>query len=357
MTVAPGIHRALLMLALTAAPLQAQTSADSARSLFTTRVRAAGIPGAQLVVLVQGRVALSVAFGFADTAGQVAVTDTTLFRAGSISKLATATAAARLWEAGRLDLDAPVERLVPEFAAKSGVTPRLLAGHLAGVRHYIGRDFATAPRRYGDVIEALSIFAADTLFFSPGARYFYSSYGYNLLGAAVQRAAAEEFRLHLQRTIFAPFGMNRTLFERSDSAIGALAQGFAPGSPPRPATRTDLSDRWPSGGMLSTALDLARFGEASVRGALLTDRVRELLFTGMRTGSGAETGVGFGWRVGRDPAGRTVYHHGGASTGGRAMLMVWRDAEVVVAITTNVSSWPGTVSEADAMALGALFIR
>ena len=72
----------------------------------------------------------------------------------------------------------------------------------------------------------------------------------------------------------------------------------------------------------------------------------------MRTAADSSTGVGFGWRVGADADGRVIYHHGGASVGGRAMLMVWRNEALVVAITTNLSN--ARITEQDAMTLGRL---
>ncbi|MBC7897159.1 MAG: beta-lactamase family protein, partial [Cytophagaceae bacterium] len=209
----------------------AQVSPDSVRAHFVARMQALGIPGAQLVVMREGREVVSVAWGQADADGKVKVSDTTRFRVGSISKLFTATAALKLASVGRLTLDAPVSELVPEFMPVRGtVTPRLLAGHLGGVRHYVGADFSRPPRRYATVIEALDIFVRDTLFFEPGTRYFYTSYGYNLLGAAVERAAKEDFRKHVERTITRPLGMTRTMYERADSAIGGVAGTFDPDS-------------------------------------------------------------------------------------------------------------------------------
>jgi serine beta-lactamase-like protein LACTB, mitochondrial len=339
----------------------AQTPNDSVRVHFQARMQALGIPGAQLVVMRDGREAVSVSYGYSDAEGKVPITDTTRFRVGSISKLFTATAALKLASAGHLDLDAPVSTLVPEFVPTRGpVTPRLLAGHLGGVRHYVNADFTRPPQRYATVIDALTIFARDTLFFEPGTRYFYTSYGYNLLGAAVERAAKEDFRKHVERTIVRPLRMTRTMYERADSAFGGVAGTFDGDGDGRwkPTTRTDLSDRWPSGGVLSTARDIALLAEATVRGSLFTPQERAVLFTSMTTKEGKETGVGFGWRIGKDSAGRVVYHHGGASAGGRAMLVTWKDQGLTVAITTNLSpEGRRAVSEADAMAIGAILLR
>lgn len=333
-----------------ATSVESSALADSARALFLAR----GIPGGQVVVLRAGAPVLQLSIGQADIASARVVTDTTLFRVGSISKLFTATAAALLWEAGALDLDAPVHGLVPEFmVANPDVTPRRLAGHLGGVRHYFPRDFARPPTRFTDVIAALAIFARDSLIAAPGARYHYSSYGYNLLGAAVERAAHEPYLTVVSHRILRPLGLTHTWHERSDSAFADLANGYDPGQgAPRPAARTDLSDRWPSGGYLSTASDIARFADASMRGPFLSAKVRSLLFTSMRTVDGRETNVGFGWRVGVDSTSRRILHHGGASTGGRAMLMAWPDDGLVVAITTNLSN--ARISEQDAMMLGRL---
>lgn len=327
--------------------------ADSARAVLVR----SGSPGGQVVVMKDGRVLHSLAWGMAQVDSVRPVTAETRFRIGSVVKLFTATAAALLWEQGRLDIDAPVRTAVPEFKPEhAAVTPRALAGHVAGIRHYLPRDFMRPPKRYDDVAETLEIFAADSLIATPYTHYGYSSYGYNLLGVAVQRASGEEFRRHIARVVLAPVGMSHTLPERSDSAIAQLAAVYepAPAGSPRPTRRTDLSDRWPSGGYLSTATDIAKFAEATVRGPWLSARVRELLFTRVQLVGGESTDVAFGWRVGTDSSRRVVYHHGGASAGGRAMLVVWRDAPVVVAITANLSG--ARVTEADALMLGSLVI-
>lgn len=336
------------------AQLAPEAIADSARALLQSR----GVPGGQVVILRDGEPVVRVAYGLAHVDSARAVDDGTRFRIGSISKLLTATAAAALWERGELDLDAPVTALVPEFTAAADgsavrVTSRLLAGHLGGVRHYVGRDFMRATARYDDVIGPLEIFAADSLVAEPGTRYQYTSYGYNLLGAVLQRASGTEFRALVEELVLRPFGLARTVAERSDSLIPGRAATYSPsGTTAVPAPRTDLSDRWPSGGYLSTASDIARFGDQSVRGPVLSARVRTLLFTPMTLADGTASNVGFGWRVGTDPSGEVVYHHGGASIGGRAMLVVWRDRPLAVAITTNLSN--ARISEADAIGLGLL---
>lgn len=351
MSLLPRVLGLLLALTLSSVSAAAQISPEALRDTIRALLSERGVPGAQVVILRDGVPFVQVAYGFAHVDSARRVTPDTRFRVGSISKLTTATAALLLWEQGRLDLDAPISSLVPEFPdSLAGVTARRLAGHLGGVRHYFPRDFVRPTQRFDDVIAPLEIFAHDALIAAPGSRYHYSSYGYNLLGAAVERASGEPFRSYLHRAVFAPFEMSSALFERSDSAITDLAHTYA--SAAQAAVRTDLSDRWPSGGLLASAADIATFAERSVRGDLLSPRVRTLLFQSMLLPDGSPTNVGFGWRIGTDPAGRALYHHGGASIGGRAMLVVWKDLAVVVAITTNLSN--ARISEADAITLGML---
>ena len=332
-------------------PAAAQTGRDSAKAIFERVMTAASAPAGQLAVANGDTIALRATWGKWDDAGLRPVTDTSLFRIGSISKLLTATAAALLWESGRLDLDEPIDRLVPEVVGSHGrVTPRLLGGHLGGIRHYLGRDFTRTPQRWSDVTGALVIFAPDSLTSPPGTRYLYSSYGYNLLGAAVQRAAKADYREVVHTLVTGPLGLRRTHAQRSDSVAAETAAAFMfDGQTARPAAAPDLSDRWPSGGFLSTAEELARFGVTATSPPYLSPRVRDLLFSPMQI-DGKSTGVGFGWRVGRDSKGRTVYHHGGASVGGRAMLMVWPAERLAVAMTTNLGG--ARYGEAEVMSIG-----
>jgi serine beta-lactamase-like protein LACTB, mitochondrial len=98
---------------------------------------ARGIPGLALAVAVDGKLVYSEGFGYADLEERVPAWPTTKFRIGSISKPLTAVGLMELVEAGRVDLDAPVQQCVPSFPDKGAViTVRMVAGHLGGIRHY-----------------------------------------------------------------------------------------------------------------------------------------------------------------------------------------------------------------------------
>lgn len=155
---------------LFAAALSIQAAiADSARAVVERYLEANGVPGASVAVARGSEILWSEAFGLADLEHRVPVTRATKFRVGSISKALTSVALARLWEAGRLDLDAPVQRYVPSFPDKGyPITSRQLAGHLSGLPHYTAADIVNRTR-YPTVTAALDKFQDRPLLFPPGA--------------------------------------------------------------------------------------------------------------------------------------------------------------------------------------------
>ena len=327
--------------------------AHQAERLVQGWMREQKIPGAAVAVWRRGARVWSGVYGESDVENRVAVSAATKFRIGSLSKLLTAAAAARLYEQGRLDLDAPVERYVPRFPDKGQpITARLLLGHLAGIRHY-GRDEYLNRRRYENVADTLAVFEDSPLLHEPGTKYAYSSYGFNLLGAVLEGASGGSFLTCVRQQVLDPIGMRSTMADEHDRIIVnrgryySLANGEVTNSPD-----TDLSDRWPSGGFLSTAEDLALFGSAHLAGNFLKPRMREMMFTSQRTASGTETGVGLGWRIGV-VEGKKVFHHGGDAVGGRAFLLLRPDEEMVVAWVSNLTF--SRIGEKEVMAIAQCF--
>ena len=299
------------------------------------------IPGLAITVAVGGAVVWQEGFGLADLENPTPVSSTSLFRVGSLSKSLTSVALAQLVEQGKLDLDAPIQRYVPGFPPKPyPVTLRQLAGHLGGIRHYKGNE---SPMRthYASVTQSLSIFQDDSLLFEPGTRYSYSSYGWNLLSAAIETASGQPFTTYMAQHVFGPLHLAHTRPDFSDSLLPGRT-GYYQWSRRRKvivvAPWEDVSYKWAGGGFLSTSADLATLGQALLSGRLLRPETTRLLFTSQRTRDGQETGYGLGWRTGRDAHGRRIVHHGGTASGGRAFLLLYPDQNVVLGITTNLTN-------------------
>lgn len=320
---------------------------------------AVGSPGMSVAVAVGPDVVWAEGLGEADAENHVPVDPKTRFRVGSLSKLLTVALAARLLEEGKLELDAPIQRYVPSFPVKDAakpITPRQLAGHLGGIRHYMPQDFMRAPKTYSDLTEALEIFRDDPLIGAPGEKYFYSSYGYNLLGAALEGAGGGEFSSLVGRYVLEPLHLAATTADDPEALLEFRARPYLrlEGGALRNEKAIDSRFKLPSGGFVSTASDVARFATAHADPGYLKKETLELLITSQTTMAGEETGVGFGWRLGKDAAGRRFLHHGGAIEGGRAMLVLYPEEKLAIAVLTNLSR--AHFGEADAQKVAAPFL-
>ena len=334
-----------------AAPPEYAAAIESTRAYASRLFDSLALPGLAVAVGVNDRIVMSAEYGFADRATRAPVNPSSQFRIGSVSKLLTAVTAARLAQSGKLDLDAPISRYLPDLPAdKQNLTARQLAAHLTGIRHYAAGEFSNQ-RHYNNVSEGLQIFIRDTLLFPPGTRQFYSSNGFNLLGAVIQSAAGREFRDAVRNEVARPLGMTGTMVEAS-LPPGQRPVGFyfKNGDTLAVAPMVDLSDRWPSGGFLSTTTDLVRFGMGILRDDYLSDAMRVQLFTPQNLANGTATNVGLAFRSASDSAGRRFVHHGGEAMGGRAFLLIYPDHGVVVAMVANQSFAPFREREAGRIA-------
>jgi serine beta-lactamase-like protein LACTB, mitochondrial len=334
-----------------AAPAERYSAAvEEARRLARSLVVDENLPGVSVAVAHDGRIVWAEGFGWADVERRVPATPRTRFRIGAVSKPLTAAAAGLLHDRGRLDLDAPVQQYVPAFPPKEWpVSTRQLMGDVAGV-HHGGGEYEGLPNRHCTGLdEALQIFGGDPLRFRPGTRYRYSVYGWVLVSAVVEAAAAEPFPRFMTREVFEPLGMDRTVLDEIGGVPDRAAFYY-----PRMATRTDLGleDASPAdyscwagaGAFLSTPSDLVRFGSAMLKPGLLKAETLALFQTPLRLESGASTGYALGWKVesvqlAGAPA--RLLSHRGSPIGGSASLMMFPDLGLAIAALTNVSHAKG----------------
>jgi serine beta-lactamase-like protein LACTB len=291
-------------------------------------------PGLSLAVAARGQIVWSISCGYADLKSRP-VTAHTRFRIGSVSKTLTAAALAHYADSGRVDLDAPIDRYV-DFPSHGGaITLRRLAGHLAGLRHYQTRAEAVNRRHFASVRDTLALFANDPLVAEPGTRFSYSSYGYDVIGAALERVSGQNFATLMREAILAPAAMRDTTLATAPRSVRSTFYELEDGGAVRVAPPIDLSDRLPAGGFLSTANDLARFGAALTGGDLVEPATADMMFTSERTTAGEETGYGLGFEVHPSPFGLFVGHTG-AVAGGTAALLIHVKTGTVLALTTNL---------------------
>ena len=195
-------------------------------------------------------------------AGRDAPVADSIFLLASITKPIVATAVMRLVERGRLLLDEPVVRHIPEFGAfgKERVTAWHLLTHTSGLEE----------RRYWDELRdvggghpaALDAACRSYPHFEPGERSEYCSLSFAVLGELITRLGGQPYPEYLRDHIFAPLGMDDTAFQPADPARAMPVHDL--GTPEDLARFTRFEA--PGGGLWSTAGDLVRFGQACLRG-------------------------------------------------------------------------------------------
>jgi serine beta-lactamase-like protein LACTB, mitochondrial len=221
----------------------------------TAYMSARGVPGLALAVGVGDRIVWSRGYGTADLETAVPVTTRSLFRTALIGKPMTAAAALQLWQAGKLDLDAPVQRYCPAFPPKRWpVTTRQLLTHTAGLRDKTAEE-ETNYHHYPDVVSSLAPFARDSLLSPPGTAWRYTSYGYNVVGCAIEGASGLPYAEYMARHVFAPAGMRHTRVDDPRAILPGRVRGYARDSAGalRNSVHDDMSNRLPAGGFVSTA--------------------------------------------------------------------------------------------------------
>ena len=285
-----------------------------------------------MAVAINGQVVWLDNFGYADLQHKIPVTSRTRFRIGSISKPLTSVGLALLVEHGQLDMDAPIQTYIPDFPLKNApITVRLLAGHLSGIRDY-HRSEALSNIAYPDARSRLKIFEADPLIASPGSKFSYTGFNWNVIAVAMERAAHQDFVSYMSNHVLGPLHLDDTCAEQLGAADGLRTQFYEVDKAGAfaLAPRVDIRYSWAAGGYLSTASDLVRFGSALLHPGFLKEASLQMLFTSQKTNSGELTGYGVGWYLWPQ-----IIYHSGQCVGGTCILLMLPKTHTVVAILTN----------------------
>jgi len=331
-------------------------------------------PAPALSFAVAGRDALlwSFAVGTVDLELGVAARPEHRFRIGSVSKVLTTTAAARLVSRGLIELDTPISNWLPDLpAAHRTTTLRQLFTHRGGIRHYLPGDL-DARQPGGSLMtrpswtnaEILAAFIEDELVAPVGEKVSYTSWGYSLASLVMEAAAGRPFLDLIESEIAAPFGLETLAADQPGRIVAGRVRGYV-SEEERRRLQAQFPDAgwpdpvdgwagappinpaycWAGAGFLLSVPDMARFGAALLEGpgSRLTNDERSLLFTPLTGKCDASPPLGLGWRVDADARGRARRHHAGATPGGRAALVVYPEQGLSVALASNCMVMPGDV--------------
>ena len=322
----------LVFLTLVTHPLYAvdYNEKNSIKRILDQKMRLDGIPGLSFAVVENGELTMELSLGMSNIEHATDTSSETVFRSASLVKPMTATAILQLSAQKKIDLDTPVWEYCLDFPEKKHpVSSRDLLTHTSGVRsynmpwsQYEAELFST--RRYKSVTDALSIFAADPLIHEPGSAFKYSSYGYNLLGCVIESVSGDSYIDYLRKHIFNPAGMFTTHAANTGEIVLNRAGTYRRGKKGRLTNEryVDLSNKIPSGGLLTTASDLARFSIAYMDGTLLAEPTMRQSIVPTVLNDNSISRYAMGWELTKVPdthQGHEMYHNG--STPGVSGIM------------------------------------
>ncbi|WP_152365599.1 serine hydrolase domain-containing protein [Microlunatus speluncae] len=317
---------------------------------FDTLRQAHHVPGAALAVLADGELH-ELAGGVLHRRTGVPVTPGAIFQSGSVAKVYTATMIMKLVDDGRLDLEARVVDVLPEFGtpdpeATKSITVRQLLSHTGGVTN----DFNLDTGRGDDCLEKYVAAAREvSLDLPPGVTVSYGSLGYVVLGRLVEVITGTTWDQALKDLIFTPLGLRQSMSlpEEALAHPAAMSHLGEPGTDPDPAPHWDLIPRafGPAARVLVSAGDLARLAKLHLDGGVAPDGRRLLGAETVAAMQRPEGKTKDKWTVGSDAwgLGWTLYDwtgargfgHDGAAIGQYAYLRAFPDAGMVVALMTN----------------------
>ena len=314
-----------------------------------------GVPSASIAVVTDGRLDYARAYG-RQRGDASPATLAARYPVASMSKQVTAAALLLLAEEGKLSLDDPVARYLPDLTDADRITVRQLLDHTSGYRDYWPQNYAfadiarpVAPR------QILDRWARAPLDFAAGSQWQYSNTGFVAAGLIVEKVAGEPFMAFLQRRIFAPLGMQVV-----DADLGLTPADARPFTrfalgPVRPATPPALGWLFAAGQLAAAPAEWAKWSLARIDRRLLTtpswaEQEREATLTG---GAGTRYGLG----VFTDTvAGHKRIHHGGAAVGFLSEERVYPDdrAAVLVFVNADFGDAHGVIADRiEAMLLGS----
>ena len=326
---------------LSAFRLTAQDRFDSVRALLRQRIADGSVPSVSVAVAQRGKIIWEEGFGWANREERIPATENTMYSLASISKPNTATGLMTLVQAGKIDLDKPINdylgdaKLQARIGNAHDATVRRVANHSSGLPLHYQFFFNNEPYQKPSYDE--TILRYGNLVTIPGEHYQYSNLGFGIIGYVLARVSGESYPDFMRQAVFLKLGMTHT------------SVGVGPGLERFQAIRYDSKgapipfydfDHPAASAVYSSAHDLVRFGMFHLQDHLpdqaqiLTDASIDAMHQPTMKISD-NGGYGIGWFTEDRPDGYHVVSHTGGMPGVTTMLMLVPSEDIAVVVLMN----------------------
>jgi len=342
-----SLSAVFILILLTTSLLQAQAPvplSPALRKKVDAIVRQAltttGVPSASIAIVQSGAIAYLQAYGNGRIEPQAPALPSMRYSIGSISKQFTAAAVLLLAEQGKLSLDDPVSRFVPNLTRGNEVTIHELLSHTSGYQDYWPQDYV--PPFMLQPITAdklLDHWARKPLDFDPGTEWQYSNTNFVIAGLIVEKASGEPLLQFLSEHIFTPLGMKSVINIDQNRLTDTDATGYLRYAigPLRPAPKEGKGWLFAAGELAMPAEDLAKWDISMINQSVLRPASYAQMEKEVVLKNGLGTRYGLGVDV-RQELGQRVIEHGGEVSGFTAQNTVFPDARMAVVVLVNEDS-------------------
>jgi len=336
-----------LFILLATSLLQAQTPAPISAALrekidaiTKQALTNTGVPSASVAIVQGGAITYLQAYGDGRIEPHTPALPSMRYSIGSISKQFTAAAVLLLAEQGKLSLDDPVSRFVPNLTRGNEVTIRELLSHTSGYQDYWPQDYV--PPFMLQAITAdkiLDQWARKPFDFDPGTDWQYSNTNFVIAGLIVEKASGVPLLQFLSEHIFAPLGMKSVMNIDQNRLAETDATGYLRYAlgPPRLAPKEGKGWLFAAGELAMPAEDLAKWDISMINQTVLRPASYAQMEKEVVLKNGLGTRYGLGVSV-REESGQRAIEHGGEVSGFTAHNLVFPDARIAVVVLVNEDS-------------------
>lgn len=306
----------------------------------------ANSPGAIVLIAKGDKVIYRKSFGMANLELNVPMKPENVLHLASITKQFTSVAILFLMEQGKLKIQDPLSKYIPDFPRGNEITLHHLLNHTSGIKSFTSlADFRNKIRNDMTPEEIINSFKGLPLDFEPGERYEYSNSEYVLLGYIIEKISGMSYEDFIQKFIFDQLGMKNSYYGSNNKIIPNRANGYQRNdSGYQNAEYISMTIPYAAGSLMSTVDDMFVWSKTIHHNTLISEKSKQLAFTNYPLKNETQSNYGYGWAI-NELAGTTSIEHTGGINGFTASGIYLPDRNIYSIVLTNLDD--GIGPEAD----------
>lgn len=313
-------------------------NADELDKFISEQIKQRKIPGLSVAVIQDGKVVRANGYGFANLEFQIPATQNTVYEIGSISKQMASEALMLLVEDGKVNIDDPINKYLPDNAPQiwQKITVRDLLNHTSGLKDWTEiKEFSY--RHEYSAEEFIDLVKDFPLIYQPKDNWSYSNTNLPLIGIIVEKASGKTYEEFVTQRILVPLNLSSIRFKHQEDVVANRASGYVlqndewkNGEPFRPKVIAA------SGGIQANVIDLAKWWEAVLLGKVVKPATLEQMLQPAKLTDGRTVSHGFAFFTDTFNGHKGIFHHGSTVGGFGSVVRYFPKEKLTIAIIGNL---------------------